>query len=201
MFTTRTRSDHELYARNLVTGAEILATSTLDSGAAGTIPEFMCISGGQTFNATTAKIYMGAFWARGMTTAEMREIARDPWGFTRRPSVPRVLRDATPIPVVGDLNATLGSVALASTGTVEAIADFTTTLGALGLSADVQVGAGVLGSVGDLGIQIGDLTLSATATVDVIAELSESLGAITLNSAVIAGSNGPFARRPAVVMN
>jgi hypothetical protein len=93
IFTTRSNVDHQLVVRDLLTGAVVGASSVTDSGLIGTIPSFHQI-GYQTGAAdlnffTTGRLYAAAFWARGMTQAEMYEVAARPFSIVA-PSLPRV---------------------------------------------------------------------------------------------------------------
>lgn len=68
-------------------------------------------------------------------------------------------------------------------------ADFTTTLGSIGLSADASVGS--VGVSGDATITIGAFTLSATASVSMSADASITLGSFSIDSTASAGWTVP----------
>lgn len=97
MFTTRTSTDHEIIARDLITGDVVGATSVGNSGTAGITPNNYTLGmttetgDGQFFS--KGRMYLAAYWARSMTQAEMYSVARSPLDLLT-PRLPRLAFNA-----------------------------------------------------------------------------------------------------------
>jgi hypothetical protein len=111
------------------------------------------------------------------------------------------LASTVTVPNTGELAVTEAADTLVATTTVDVSATLAETEAADVLASTVQVGAGVIGALGDLAIAEGDDTLAATAELDLYADLDEAEAADTLAAFVTAGTNGPFTRRPFLVLN
>lgn len=89
VFTSRSTTDHEVVARNLITGAVLSATSALDSGVLAGAPTALTIGSQANLVAhmDRARIYMCAFWERAFTNNEMMAWASAPLAIMK-PRIP-----------------------------------------------------------------------------------------------------------------
>jgi hypothetical protein len=83
IFTSRSRTDHEVVCRNLITGAVLSNTSALDSGALGGLPVSIDFGNqaGLVGFFTKGRIYLGAFWDRAFTRPEQDAWLEAPMAF------------------------------------------------------------------------------------------------------------------------
>jgi hypothetical protein len=221
-FTTRSTTDHEFVMVNLRSGAISTTTSTTDLGTPGGYAN-TCAIGSYLYNligaaeyARAVRIYQCGLWLRGMSLAEMGQIAKQVFALAT-PSVSRIpniyvapeveadlavteaadtLVSSVIVPPTGDLAVTEDADALAATVTVYVTATLAASEEADALAATVQVGAGIIGALGDVAITEGDDTLAATVELDIYGDLATAELADSLAAFAAVGSNGPFTRRP-----
>jgi len=202
LFTTRSNTDHQIIARDLWTGAVLSATSASNSGTAGTIPSFHQIgyqTGAGDLNFfSSGRVYLCAFWARGMSQAEMHEVARAPMSLLA-PSITRRAFAEDAGPVEADLDAVVEDCELSATGTAPWNANLDATVEDCVLtSAAAQVGAGTLAL---FEATVEDCELESATSVQVSGDLSVVLEDCVLSALGVTGSLGPFTRRPFLVLN
>ena len=88
----------------------------------------------------------------------------------------------------GDLNVTLGAVAISAAGIVDVVGTVSSTLDALALA-----GSAVVDVFGTSTVTLGALTVSGVAAVSVFGTLSTTLDAVTLSGAGVADAGGSLA--------
>jgi hypothetical protein len=226
-FTTRSTTDHEFVMVNLRSGAISTTTSTTNLGTAGTYAN-TCAIGSYLYDVTSAaeyaravRIYQCGLWLRGMSLAEMGQIAKQVFALAT-PSVSRIpniyvtpeveadlavteaadtLVSSVIVPVVAAVSATEADDTLASSVTLAVTAAVEATDASDILASTVQVGPGVIGALGDLAISEEADTLAAKVELDTYGDLAATEMADSLAAFAAVGSNGPFTRRPFLNLN
>lgn len=101
--------------------------------------------------------------------------------------------------VDGDLSELLDGVALDALVSVPFQVDVSATLDNVALSSAVVLAGG--GSVALIEVSLDEASLAAAVTVSNVADLAAALDDAALAAFAIAGTNGPFTRRPLIVFN
>ncbi|MEO3475778.1 hypothetical protein AAFN86_28260 [Roseomonas sp. CAU 1739] len=169
VFTTRAHNDHQTLNYNVRTGVVSSGANTSSSGtSAGNAPrmQFGAKAGG--LRAKDKRIYYGGYIDRGLTLAEMLDLARTADDLL----IPRIRR--LPViggaPVTGDLAATLDSDTVAATVSVPIVGTMAATLDNDTVAATTSVAIS-----GNLAATLDSDTVVSTVTVPLSANLAATL--------------------------
>jgi hypothetical protein len=142
--------------------------------------------GGTGSNGSDAiELYIGATFNKALSDADIRELNNNPWQLFQAPA-PIYLYRATSAggPATGTFAATLGSVAMASSGSVRSVGSFASTMGSVTMSAAGSVTAAPSGTFAST---LGGLTMSASGALRIPGTFAATMGGVSM---AVVGSVG-----------